>query len=147
VNVELYKQIFISIEMANNNVEMLDVMDDDDVTFGLSLYGATIGSVQDPAQSEHVNKMADGGGVQDTALFWLNGVATNVLVIIGLIANCFTLSVLCRRLMTSSTNSYLSALAVWDSVVLVCTALLIGLPAITITYRQQVRQSLQYLCN
>jgi len=44
--------------------------------------------------------------------------------------------------MRTSTNSYLSALAVWDSVVLACSAALIGLPGLpsswvwTKAYRQ-----------
>jgi len=53
-----------------------------------------------------------------------------VLVVAGLIANALTLAVLSRPSMHSSTNSYLSALAVCDSVVLTCSALLIGLPAL-----------------
>jgi len=78
----------------------------------------------------------------ESVRYWLNGFATNVLVVVGLIANGLTLAVLCRRLMTSSTNSYLSTLAVWDSVVLICTGLLIGLPAVFVSYQQQVGYSL-----
>ena len=59
--------------------------------------------------------------------FWINSVLTNIIVILGLIGNSLTIIILTRRAMRSSTNIYLSALAVWDIVVLICTALLIGL--------------------
>ena len=57
-------------------------------------------------------------------------ILTNVVVLGGLLANALTLVVLSRPSMHSSTNSYLSALAVCDSVVLACSALLIGVPAL-----------------
>ena len=78
----------------------------------------------------------DGDGGNSTAshldafTYWTNTLLTNVVVVFGLVANALTLGVLSRPSMHSSTNCYLSALAVWDSVVLVCTALLIGLPAV-----------------
>jgi len=53
-----------------------------------------------------------------TLIYVTDGILTNVLVIVGLIANGLTLAVLSRPSMHSSTNSYLSALAVCDSVVL-----------------------------
>jgi hypothetical protein len=58
---------------------------------------------------------------------WLNGVLTNIIVVLGLIGNMLTIVILSQRAMRSSTNHYLTALAVWDSVVLICTFLLIGL--------------------
>ena len=63
-------------------------------------------------------------------IYVTDGLLTNILVVAGLIANALTLAVLSRPSMHSSTNSYLSALAVCDSVVLTCSALLIGLPAL-----------------
>ena len=59
--------------------------------------------------------------------YWLNGVLTNIVVIMGLIGNLLTIVILSQRAMRSSTNHYLTALAFWDSVVLICTFLLIGL--------------------
>ena len=61
-----------------------------------------------------------------------DGILTNALVVGGLLANALTLAVLSRPSMHSSTNSYLSALAVCDSVVLACSALLIGVPGLPI---------------
>ena len=62
--------------------------------------------------------------------FWINAVLTNIIVILGTVGNSLTIIILTRRAMRSSTNIYLTALAVWDIVVLICTALLIGLEAI-----------------
>ena len=59
-----------------------------------------------------------------------DGILTNVIVVAGLLANALTLAVLSRPSMHSSTNSYLSALAVCDCIVLACSALLIGVPAL-----------------
>ena len=66
----------------------------------------------------------------DTLVYVTDGILTNVVVLAGLLANALTLVVLSRPSMHSSTNSYLSALAVCDSVVLTCSALLIGVPAL-----------------
>lgn len=60
--------------------------------------------------------------------FWINGVLTNIIVLLGMIGNFLTIIILSQRAMRSSTNYYLSALAIWDSAVLICTLLLIGLP-------------------
>ena len=62
--------------------------------------------------------------------YWTNGIITNTIVILGLIGNILTIVILSQRAMRSSTNYYLSALAVWDSIVLICTGLLIGLQGI-----------------
>jgi len=69
-----------------------------------------------------------------TLIYVTDGILTNVLVVAGLVANALTLAVLSRPSMHSSTNSYLSALAVCDSVVLTCSALLIGLPALPLDF-------------
>jgi len=67
-----------------------------------------------------------------TFIYVTDGILTNVLVVAGLVANALTLAVLSRPSMHSSTNSYLSALAVCDCVVLACSALLIGVPALPV---------------
>lgn len=59
-----------------------------------------------------------------------DGVLTNAIILGGLVANALTLAVLARPTMRTSTNSFLSALALWDSVVLLCSATLIGLPGL-----------------
>ena len=70
----------------------------------------------------------------ETLAYVTDGILTNMLVVGGLIANALTLAVLSRPSMHSSTNSYLSALAVCDSLVLTCSALLIGLPALPLHF-------------
>ena len=62
--------------------------------------------------------------------YWINGVVSNFVVFLGLVGNLLTIVILSQPAMHSSTNVYLTALAAWDSVVLVGTALLIGLPGI-----------------
>ena len=84
---------------------------------------ADIEAVQQQQQQQQQQHLA-------TFDFWINGVFTNIVVILGLIGNLLTIVVLTRQAMHSSTNIYLCALAVWDSVVLVCTALLTGLQAV-----------------
>ncbi len=64
--------------------------------------------------------------------YWVNGVVTSIVFVLGLIGNVLTIIILLQRAMRSSTNVYLSALAVWDSIVLICTMLLIGLPGMPI---------------
>ena len=61
---------------------------------------------------------------------WLNGVVVNVIVLLGLIGNILTIIILSQRAMRSSTNYYLSSLAIWDSIVLICSMLMMGLAAI-----------------
>ena len=67
----------------------------------------------------------------DELKFWINTVLTNLTVILGLIGNVLTITILSKRVMRSSTNIYLCILAIWDCVVLCSTLLLIGLPAIS----------------
>ena len=64
----------------------------------------------------------------DLLTYWINGVLTNITVLLGMIGNFLTIIILSQRAMHSSTNYYLSALAIWDSAVLICTLLLIGIP-------------------
>lgn len=64
--------------------------------------------------------------------YWIDGIVTNLVVILGLVGNLLTIIILSQRAMRSSTNYYLCALAVWDSIVLVSTCFLIGLPGANI---------------
>ena len=64
-----------------------------------------------------------------------DGILTNIVVILGLIGNMLTIIILTRRAMRSSTNHYLTALAIWDSLVLFGTVLLISLPPIFPYYK------------
>lgn len=86
--------------------------------------------------------LADDGGTSHSAQgeydYYINGVVTNVIVLLGLIGNILTIVILSQRAMRSSTNIYLSALAWWDTIVLICTALLIGLPTAWTVYKYYV---------
>jgi len=90
----------------------------------MEIHMTTISSVDDTRQRDDTQL--------STFIYITDGILTNVLVITGLVANSLTLAVLSRPSMHSSTNSYLSALAVCDSFVLACSALLIGVPALPI---------------
>ena len=70
--------------------------------------------------------------------YYINGFATNVIVLLGLVGNILTIVILSQRAMRSSTNIYLSALAWWDTIVLLGTALLIGLPTAWPAYKRFV---------
>ncbi len=62
--------------------------------------------------------------------FWVYAVLTNIVIVLGLIGNMLTILILTQRAMRSSTNFYLCALAVWDSILLICTILLLSLNSI-----------------
>ncbi|GAB1606673.1 FMRFamide receptor-like [Argonauta hians] len=70
--------------------------------------------------------------------FYLTGVASIVIISLGLIGNILTIAVLTKRAMHSSTNCYLKALAMWDSVVLIITLFLIGIPSVSEPYRKKI---------
>lgn len=70
--------------------------------------------------------------------YWTNGVVTTVIVLTGLVANSLTLVVLHQHSTFTSTQCYLSTLAVWDSIVLLSTGLLIGLPELSKHYSHLV---------
>ncbi|PVD20029.1 hypothetical protein C0Q70_20523 [Pomacea canaliculata] len=59
--------------------------------------------------------------------FYLNGIMTSVVIALGLVGNTLAVIVLTRRTMHTSTNCFLTALAIWDSVVLLITLVLICL--------------------
>lgn len=71
--------------------------------------------------------------------YYLTGVASIVIVVLGLIGNILTIVVLTKRTMRSSTNCYLRALAVWDSVVLIVTLFLIGIPSVSESYDANIK--------
>lgn len=56
--------------------------------------------------------------------FWTQRVLTPIVVFIGIIGNLITIAVLSQRRMKSSTNTYLTALAVSDLLYLICFFLL-----------------------
>ncbi|XP_054266654.1 FMRFamide receptor-like isoform X3 [Macrosteles quadrilineatus] len=57
---------------------------------------------------------------RDGSRFWIQRVIQPIVVLIGVVGNIVTILVLTRRRMTSSTNTYLTALAFTDLVYLVC---------------------------
>lgn len=62
---------------------------------------------------------------------YMNGIVALLIIVLGLIGNSLTVIVLTRRTMHSSTNCYLTALAVWDALVLLNTLFLITLPQLS----------------
>lgn len=71
-------------------------------------------------------------------IFWLEGVATVVVVCPGLIGNILTILVLFQRSMKSSTNYFLFALAFWDSIVLIMSTLLMSVQHIIPIYKTEI---------
>ncbi|CAD5123660.1 unnamed protein product [Dimorphilus gyrociliatus] len=72
------------------------------------------------------------------AIFWLEGVATVVVVCPGLIGNILTILVLFQRSMKTSTNHFLTALAFWDSIVLIMSTLLMSVGQIIPIYKEEI---------
>jgi hypothetical protein len=78
-----------------------------------------------------------------TSLNWhLNGVMTAAVTGLGLVGNALTVMVLTRRTMHTSTNCFLTALAIWDSVVLLMSLLLMSLAAFVPAFQ---RDALPYV--
>jgi len=67
--------------------------------------------------------------------YYIDGVTAVVVIFLGLIANSLTVIVLTRRVMHSSTNTFLAGLAIWDTMVLLGTLFLITLPELNSDYR------------
>ena len=63
----------------------------------------------------------------DHLSFYVNGVLTMGVTGLGLVGNALAVTVLTRRTMHTSTNCFLTALAIWDSVVLLMSLLLMSL--------------------
>lgn len=72
--------------------------------------------------SNATSELADSAAImfRDGSRFWIQRVLQPLVVLIGVLGNAVTIVVLTRRRMTSSTNTYLTALAVTDLVYLVC---------------------------
>ena len=62
---------------------------------------------------------------------YMNGFMAIIIIVLGLVGNSLTVIVLTRRTMHSSTNCYLTALAVWDAMVLLGTFCLMVLPQLS----------------
>lgn len=70
--------------------------------------------------------------------YYINGAITIIVIILGVISNLLSIAVLTRRTMRSSTNCYLTAIAIWDSVVLLITLFLVSFQQISEEFRQAV---------
>jgi len=70
--------------------------------------------------------------------FYLSGIILLIICILGLISNVLVMYVLTRRSMKSSTNCFLLALAIFDSLVLICTTLLVCLKPLSLVYQELV---------
>ncbi|KAL3866549.1 hypothetical protein ACJMK2_043840 [Sinanodonta woodiana] len=70
--------------------------------------------------------------------YYLNGVLGISVIFLGLFGNLLTIAVLTRRTMKSSTNCFLTALALWDMMVLVSTLFLITLPQLSAKYSKTI---------
>ncbi|KAK3602760.1 hypothetical protein CHS0354_027756 [Potamilus streckersoni] len=70
--------------------------------------------------------------------YYLNGVLGITVIFLGLFGNLLTIVVLTRRTMKSSTNCFLTALALWDMMVLLSTLFLITLPQLSAKYSKMV---------
>lgn len=70
--------------------------------------------------------------------FYLNGVSTAIIIALGVAGNLMSMIVLTRRAMRTSTNCFLTALAIWDSMVLVVCLLLVSLGELSMPFKEQV---------
>lgn len=70
--------------------------------------------------------------------FYLNGLSTIVVIALGVVGNTLAMIVLTRRTMRTSTNIFLAALAIWDSIVLLVCLLLISLTELSKPFTEQV---------
>ena len=66
--------------------------------------------------------------------FYLSGIILLMVCLLGLLCNLLVVVVLTHRSMRSSTNSFLLALALFDSMVLLCTTFLICFPPLSSIY-------------
>lgn len=69
--------------------------------------------------------------------FYMNCILTSVVTGLGLVGNVLAVMVLTRRTMNTSTNCFLTALAIWDSVVLIISLLLMSLGEISQVFQKQ----------
>jgi len=71
--------------------------------------------------------------------YYLNGVCGLAVIVLGLLGNAISLCVLLQRAMRSTMSTFLTALAVWDSLALLGTLLLITLPTLSTTFAHHVQ--------
>lgn len=67
--------------------------------------------------------------------FYLNGLTTVIVIALGVIGNTMAMLVLTRKTMRTSTNIFLTALAIWDTVVLLVCLLLISLTELVQSFK------------
>lgn len=70
--------------------------------------------------------------------FYLSGIILLIICILGLLSNTAVVIVLTRKSMKSSTNCFLLALALFDSVVLICTPFMICFKPLSMTYSKLI---------
>ncbi|KAH9499279.1 hypothetical protein Btru_003600 [Bulinus truncatus] len=70
--------------------------------------------------------------------FYFNGIITAVVVALGAVGNALAIIVLTRRTMHTSTNIFLTALAISDNVVLMNSLCLLSMPELSTTFKKQV---------
>ncbi|CAL1526988.1 unnamed protein product [Lymnaea stagnalis] len=70
--------------------------------------------------------------------FYLNGVSTSAVIALGVVGNTMAMIVLTRRTMHTSTNVFLTALAIWDTMVLLVCLLLISLYELSDPFQKHV---------
>lgn len=90
--------------------------------------------VQAAANRESENHLIESSHLE----LYMNGFLAIVVIVLGLIGNSLTVIVLTRRTMHSSTNCYLTALAIWDAMVLFGTFFLMVLPQLSIGFQGYV---------
>jgi hypothetical protein len=82
---------------------------------------------------EEMNKL-----LLENIKYHTDGVVAIIVIFLGLIGNFLTIIVLTRPTMHSSTNIFLTGLAIWDMMVLFSTLFLITLPELSETYSGEV---------
>lgn len=70
--------------------------------------------------------------------YYIDGIVAIIVIFLGLIGNFLTVIVLTRPTMHSSTNIFLTGLAVWDMIVLFGSLFLITLPKLSMLYLVEV---------
>lgn len=80
--------------------------------------------------SDNVNCTTDDDPEQEFFEFWTNGVMLNVVAVLGIFGNIISMIILSRPQMKSSINYLLIGLARCDTVLILTSVLLFGIPAI-----------------
>lgn len=66
------------------------------------------------------------------------GYLSLLIIVLGMIGNSLSIVVLTRKAMHTSTNCYLLALAIWDTLVIICTLLLMTFPSLSPEFKNHV---------